>query len=126
MKFLDEFISEKFIINKRAEDEFNKYSGTTLKDAERFVNICIKKIPEWKDFTFELFYSGYAGYTISNNDNTLGYLLYDKTVYGLEDIKQGIGWYFEPKIINSKTKQWEEIVKKISDKDSSKPAVAGW
>lgn len=109
-------------------DDFNRYSGTKFNDATAFLNNVANKITDFKTFRFELFYSGYAGFTIYDGDDKIGYLMYDKNVYGLEDCRTGIGWYLE-QVYKGKTddktwKRWEGIVKALADNDPSKPHPA--
>ena len=126
IKKYNEFVSESNITVQRSDSEsdFDRYSGTNHKDAEKFLNKCIKAIPEWKQYTFELFYSGYAGYTIYNKKEQVGYLMYGKSRYGLEDCVTGQGWYYKPDKIDNKNLKWKEIIKELSDKDPSKPKEA--
>lgn len=126
IKKYNEFINESNIKFQKSDSksDFEKYSGTNCKDAERFLNKCIKAIPEWKQYTFELFYSGYAGYTIYNKKEEVGYLMYEKNQYGLEDCSTGRGWYYKPSKIDDTNLKWRDIVKDLSDKDPSKPEKA--
>ena len=102
-------------------------SGTNVDNAIVFLNKVADKIPEFKHFNFKLFYSGYAGFTINNGDDKIGYLMYSKNTYGLEDCRTGRGWYLSS--IKGKTdartwKRWEDAVNVLSAKDPSKPRPA--
>lgn len=113
--------------NARSAEEFNIYSGTNVDNAIVFLNKVADKIPEFKHFNFKLFYSGYAGFTINNGDDKIGYLMYSKNTYGLEDCRTGRGWYLSS--IKGKTdartwKRWEDAVNVLSAKDPSKPRPA--
>lgn len=106
-------------------DDFNRYSGTKFNDAAAFLNKVANKISDFKTFRFELFYSGYAGFTIYDGDDKIGYLMYDKNVYGLEDCRTGIGWHlkqaYKGKTDDKTWKRWVDTVKALADKDPSKP-----
>lgn len=128
VKKFDEFVNEGNIVYSgySSYQEFNKYSGITCKDAEKFIQKCVRKIPEWKSFKFDGFYSGYAGYTIYDGNTKIGYLMYDKNQYGLEDCSQGQGWYFRTMDFkyDEKTSKWRDIVKELGEKDPTKPPKA--
>lgn len=114
--------------NTNSIDDFNRYSGTKFNDAIAFLNKVANKISDFKTFRFELFYSGYAGFAIYDGDDKIGYLMYDKNVYGLEDCRTGIGWHLEH-VYKSKTddktwNQWADTVKVFADNDHSKPHPA--
>lgn len=110
-------------------DDFNRYSGTNYDAAKRFLKKAISEIPEWNGFSFELFHSGYDGFTIYDGEKNLGYLMYDKNRYGLEDVSVGRGWYFMPKKdIDPKwnVSSWEKTIGNLARKDQSFPDQHPW
>lgn len=104
-------------------DDFNKYSGTDFKKAKKFLDLTLQNIPEWNDYRFKLFYSGYAGFIIIDEyGDKIGYLMYDKNKYGLEDATEGKGWYLKPaQGKESLCRDWIRIVERLAQQRDFKP-----
>lgn len=141
MKGLVEIISEKLKIDdvklkkelnvsasSGAIREFDHYSGTSYKDSLRFLGKVVNEIPELLDYEFELFYSGYAGYTVKDNKGKkIFYICFDKTVFGLEDFHRGKGWNVDGKFSKgSKEEQWAKIINELGENDESRPKPIHW
>lgn len=95
--------------------EFNRYSGINYKDALKF----LYKIIDLCKFegVAELFYSGYAGWTLyDNNGKELCYVMYERNQYGLENATHGKGWYCQIKSKDTSSEKIKSIVDKISSK----------
>lgn len=95
--------------------EFDRFSGIKYSDALKF----LYKIIDLCKFegVAELFYSGYAGWTLyDNNGEQLCYVMYDCNQYGLEDATQGKGWYCQIKTNNPMSQKIKEVVDQISSK----------
>lgn len=76
------------------ENWFNNLSGIKIEDAEKF----LKEVTKGIDFDgrAELFASGNYGWALYTDESEhIGNIMYDKTVVGLEDARQGNGWYFQ-------------------------------
>ena len=82
------------VIPDRVKDDFDKYSGIDTECAVKFIKKVIDEF-NWNG-SATLFYSGYAGWCLKDEDEEkFGLIMYDKTKYGLDDATQGKGWYFK-------------------------------
>jgi len=142
MKNLVEIISEKLKISdvKLKKElnvsaypsvikDFDRYSGTDYKDSLRFLGKVVNEIPELLDYKFELFYSGYAGYTVTDNKGKRVFCIcFNKTTYGLEDILRGKGWNVDLGEVKkgSKEEQWAKIINELGENDRSRPKPIRW
>lgn len=99
--------------NYRSVTDFDRFSGIKYSDALKF----LYKIIDLCKFEgiAELFYSGYAGWTLyDNNGKELCYVMYDRNQYGLEDATQGAGWYCQIKSNNATSEKIKSTVDKLS------------
>ena len=101
--------------NSRSVKGFNQFSGIKYSDALKF----LYKVIDLTKFegVAELFYSGYAGWTLyDNNGKELCYLMYNCNQYGLEDATWGKGWYCQIKTNNPTSEKIESAIDEISSK----------
>ena len=99
----EEYKGVEIIIPQRTIDDFNRFSGLQVEQAEEFLHLLIDELGNsWGPkntpvkMEAELFYSGYAGWSLRDgNGYQVGFLMFDKNVYGLEDAHQGNGWYLK-------------------------------
>lgn len=139
MKHIDEYIIESRDFKETYKDfeicwsdkvkkDFDWLSGITTEDAIKFLKVFIDNTPEASPGMAKLFYSGYAGWTLMDeNGEPYAYLMYDKTKYGLEDATEGRGWELRSTRTNytdipysdiMKMKRWVEKVSSKYNKPS--------
>lgn len=140
MRTLNEYINESRRFTEEYKDciirwddktkkDFDWLSGITTEDAIKFVKAFIdNNVTGFSPGVVELFYSGYAGWRLMDeNEEPFALLMYDKTKYGLEDATQGRGWKLSLTRTNytdipysdiMKMKKW---VEKVSSKYNKPP-----